>query len=130
MAIGDRARERRRRKERKEALAAKQKQKAREEKRAYRRQVASSFGQTAGEILQSSQEFAHSQAQQTRDRGAASQAHIQEVAPQLAAAYLGTQLGVGAPPAAPAVPASALPGWALPAAAAGAGALWWMGRKK
>ncbi len=112
-----------RRKERRQAQAdaaiARDKEKTKRQKQ--RQKTLRAFGKGAGSILKDSQEFTQSQIQQVRDRGAASQAHIQAEAPGLAAAYLG--MNQPAP-----TQSETLPQWVLPAAAVG-GILYFATRK-
>ncbi len=132
MAIGDKAykRRRQRRKDKESAQLAREQEKTK--RKQARQETARQFLAGAGKGLGSSQEFIHSQVEQTRDRGTASQAHIQEVAPELAGAYLQGQMGIpmgGTTTGTTVATSAGLPKWAVPAAAAGAGLLWFSTRK-
>lgn len=119
-----------RRKERRQAQAdaaiAREKEKTKRQKQ--RQKTLRELGKGAGSILKDSQEFTQSQIQQVRDRGAASQAHIQSEAPGLAAAYLGMNQQPAAQTGQPAAQTGTLPDWVVPAAAVG-GVLYFATRK-
>lgn len=86
------------------------------------------LGKGIGGFLSSSQDFAHSQAQQVRDRGAQSQAHIQETAPGLVGAYLG--MPSSSPTGSTVATSAGLPSWTIPVGVAGGAGLYFLTRKK